>query len=243
MRIDKVLEEKGFGSRKTVKRLFQRRLVEVDGVTLSDGSFNVDTRIHQITVNGQPVANYTHTYLVMNKPSGVVTAVTDASRQTVLDLLHPEDRVPGLYPVGRLDRDTEGLLFLTDNGQLGYQLLLPDKKVTKTYEAVVNEEVTEADVAAFANGITFIGGETCQPAVLTIIEAAPGRSRVQLEIQEGKFHQVKKMFLAQGKKVMYLKRIAMGPLTLDEMLAPGEYRPCTDAELIKLKPYFRYKEN
>lgn len=242
MRIDKVLEEKGFGSRKTVKRLFQRQLVRVDGQFLTDGSYNVDDRIHEVEVAGKRITGFTHTYLILNKPDGVVSAVKDQKRQTVLDLLEPQDKVPGLFPVGRLDRDTEGLLLLTDNGQLSYQLLLPDKGVTKMYQAIVNEKMTEEDVTAFAAGIAFIGGEVCQPANLTILAAETGRSRVELEIQEGKYHQVKKMFLARGAKVVYLKRIRMGPIKLDEELNTGTYRPLTDEELLLLKPYFRYKE-
>lgn len=242
MRIDKVLEEKGFGSRKTVKRLFQRKIVTVDGQIIEDGSYNVDSRLHRVLIDGQAITNFTHAYFMLNKPNGAVTAVKDRKWQTVIDLLEPTDVTAELYPVGRLDRDTEGLMLLTDNGQLGYQLLLPEKNVTKTYEAIINEKVTQEDIVAFARGIEFIGGEVCKLAKLTILTSAEKESHVRLEIQEGKFHQVKKMFLATGKKVIGLKRIAMGPLELDETLAPGEYRPLTDAELLSLKPYFTYKE-
>ena len=242
MRIDKVLEAQGFGSRKTVKRLFQRRLVTVDGRIIVDGSFNIDTQLHKVLVGDKEIAPYMHTYLMFNKPNGVVSAVIDETRTTILDLVAEEDRVPGLYPVGRLDRDTEGLLLLTDNGQLGYQLLQPKKKVTKIYEAIVNEKITEADVVAFSKGIEFIGGETCQPARLDILAAKEGRSHTRLEIQEGKFHQVKKMFLARGMKVTYLKRIKMGPLELDEQLGVGVYRKLTNDELQLLKPYFTYNK-
>lgn len=242
MRIDKVLEEKGFGSRKTVKRLFQRKIVTVDDQIIEDGSYNVDSRLHRVLIDGQAITNFTHAYFMLNKPNGAVTAVKDRKWQTVIDLLEPTDVTAELYPVGRLDRDTEGLMLLTDNGQLGYQLLLPEKNVTKTYEAIINEKVTQEDIVAFARGIEFIGGEVCKPAKLTILTAAEKESHVRLEIQEGKFHQVKKMFLATGKKVIGLKRIAMGPIELDETLAPGEYRPLTDAELLSLKPYFTYKE-
>lgn len=242
MRIDKVLEEKGFGSRKTVKRLFQRKIVTVDDQIIEDGSYNVDSRLHRVLIDGQAITNFTHAYFMLNKPNGAVTAVKDRKWQTVIDLLEPTDVTAELYPVGRLDRDTEGLMLLTDNGQLGYQLLLPEKNVTKTYEAIINEKVTQEDIVAFARGIEFIGGEVCKPAKLTILTAAEKESHVRLEIQEGKFHQVKKMFLATGKKVIGLKRIAMGPIELDETLAPGEYRPLTDAELLSLKPHFTYKE-
>lgn len=238
MRIDKLLEEKGFGSRKTVKRLFQRKAVLVDGEAITNGSFNVEERLHQVTVRGESVKGFTHRYWLLNKPNGVVTALTDSSCKTVLDLIKEEDKTEGLYPVGRLDRDTEGLLLLTDNGQLGYQLLIPNKKVPKTYEVTTKEPLENTDVAAFAAGIVFIGGEVCKPAHLEILDT----HRARLTISEGKFHQVKKMFLSVGKKVMHLKRVAMGPITLDESLKLGSYRALMDAELQLLKPYFTYKE-
>lgn len=238
MRIDKILEEKGFGSRKTVKRLIQRKVVLVDGEAVTNGSFNVEGRLHQVTVQGAPISGFPHQYVMLNKPAGVVTALTDTTCETVLDLISDRDKTEGLYPVGRLDRDTEGLLLLTDNGQLGYQLLIPDKKVSKVYEVTTKEPLETTDIAAFAAGIIFIGGETCKPAQLEIVDA----HRARLSLSEGKFHQVKKMFLAVGKKVIHLKRIAMGPLELDEALPPGSYRSLTQQELQLLKPYFTYKE-
>lgn len=236
-----MLEKNAFGSRGTIKRLFQKRIVKVNDEVIRDGSYNVDSRLHHITVSGKTIKGADHTYYLMNKPSGTVTACTDAKNKTVIDMIHLEDRTAGLYPVGRLDGDTEGLLLITDNGPLGYQLLLPDKHVSKIYEAVVNERVTHRDVDAFAMGIEFIGGIICKPAQLIILSASEKESRIRLTIQEGKFHQVKKMFLAVGKKVTYLKRIAMGPLELEETLAPGEYRTLTDRELESLKPYFYYR--
>lgn len=238
MRIDKILEEKGFGSRKTVKRLIQRKVVLVDGEAVTNGSFNVEERLHQLTVEGVPISGFSHQYVMLNKPAGVVTALTDTTCETVLDLIIDRDKTEGLYPVGRLDRDTEGLLLLTDNGPLGYQLLIPDKKVSKVYEVTTKESLETTDIAAFAAGIIFIGGETCKPAQLEIVDA----HRARLSLSEGKFHQVKKMFLAVGKKVIHLKRIAMGPLELDEALPPGSYRSLTQQELQLLKPYFTYKE-
>ncbi|UJF16645.1 16S rRNA pseudouridine(516) synthase [Jeotgalibaca sp. MA1X17-3] len=239
MRIDKLLEKEGFGSRKTVKRLFQKKLVKVDGQVVVEGSSNVDSSTHHITVMDQIVNGADHVYYLMNKPKGTVTARTDAKKKTVMDLIQNQDQTPNLYPVGRLDRDTEGLLLITDNGPLGYQLLLPDKQVSKTYEAIINEQVTQADVEHFKKGIVFIGGVVCKPAQLIILSASETESQVQLTIQEGKFHQVKKMFLAVGKKVIYLKRITMGPLHLEETLAPGEYRELNREELERLKEYFR----
>jgi 16S rRNA pseudouridine516 synthase len=190
-------------------------------------------------ISGKTLTNRTNVYYMLHKPAGVVTAVSDEGNRTVIDLIDPSDRRPGLYPVGRLDKDTEGLLLITDNGQLGYQLLLPHKKVMKRYEVVVNERVTTADQEAFAEGIVFHGGTTCKPARLTILSHGDDESRVLLDISEGKFHQVKKMFLSVGKKVTYLKRLTMGPIELDESIPPGSYRPLNEAELEQLKPYFR----
>ena len=242
MRVDKVLEERQIGSRKTVKRLIQQKRVKVDGIAITNGSFNVEQAIHQLTVDDDLIAIPPHRYFMLHKPNGVVTAKTDANCQTIFDLIADDDQNDQLYPVGRLDRDTEGLLLITDNGQLGYQLLLPDKKVEKVYEATINDIVTEADITAFAEGIVFIGGEKCLPAKLEILSDHGIHSQVRVTIQEGKFHQVKKMFLSVGKKVIHLKRIAMGPLELDESLPLGSYRFLTQQELQLLKPYFTYKE-
>lgn len=242
MRLDKVLEEQKIGSRKAVRRLFQRGLVKVNGVSVTVEGMNVEPAFHQIEVAGKVLTFSGHTYLMMNKPQGAVTAVKDRAHTTVIDLIHEKDRSAKLYPVGRLDRDTEGLLLITDNGQLGYELMQPSKKVTKRYEVVVNEALGSADRERFQEGITFIGGEQCQPAELTILSSSPNESRAYLDITEGKFHQVKKMFLSVGKKVIYLKRVSMGPLVLTPELKAGEYRSLTSDELKQLAPYFEKRE-
>lgn len=236
MRLDKLIETEWKTSRKQMKRLFLMGKVRVDGEIVYQENKNVDSLIHRIEVNGQ-VLQTTDTYYLLNKPQGVVTANRD-KLPTVFDLLAPENQRDDLAAVGRLDRDTEGLLLLTSNGQLGYDLLQPKKKVNKVYEARINAEVTASDVQAFAQGITFHGGEQCQPAKLEILTSAPTESTVRLTIREGKFHQVKKMFLATGKKVIFLKRVAVGPLQLGS-LPTGNYRALTQAELLSLKPYFR----
>jgi len=239
MRLDKLLFETGFGSRRTVKRLIKSKQIKVNGQTIAVDNLNVDPELQEVTVSGTRIHYQPHVYFMLHKPAGVVSAVFDASNQTVIDLIDPSQRVPGLFPVGRLDKDTEGLLLLTNNGQLGYQLLIPKKEVTKCYEAVVNERVTSEDLAAFAAGIVFDGGIKCKPAKLTILSNSATESRVLLEISEGKFHQVKKMFLSVGKKVVYLKRLSMGPLQLDETLPIGSYRALHVDELTALKPYFK----
>lgn len=238
MRLDKLLEAAKVGSRKEVKRLLVSRHVKVDGGVVQSGAYNVDPVLQRVTLKEQLVQGPAHVYYMLNKPQGAVSAVSDKQHQTVVDLIAASDQRPGLFPVGRLDRDTEGLLLLTDNGKLAHQLLVPLKGVVKQYEAVVNERVTASDIKAFQAGITFHGGVTCQPADLQIITATESESRVLVSITEGKFHQVKKMFLSVGKKVTYLKRVTMGNLCLDEELKPGDYRPLTSEELQLLQRYF-----
>ncbi|WP_321388551.1 16S rRNA pseudouridine(516) synthase [uncultured Enterococcus sp.] len=241
MRLDKVLEQQQVGSRKAVRRLFQRGLVCVNNQIVREEGFNVEPALHTVVVAGKQLDFTGHAYFMLNKPQGVVTAVKDSEHTTVIDLIRAEERTPKLYPVGRLDRDTEGLLLITDNGQLGYELMHPEKKVVKRYEVVVNGALDEVDYQRFAEGITFIGGEQCQEAELTILTSSPEESHAYLDIKEGKFHQVKKMFLSVGKKVVFLKRLSMGPLSLTTELAPGMYRRLNASELKLLMPYFETK--
>lgn len=238
MRLDKLIEGQLHTSRKEMKRLFLSKKVWIDDQLELNPQRNVDSRLHKIEVAGQSLQTK-HVYYLLNKPQGVVTATKDAQFQTATELVAKWERPADLYPVGRLDRDTTGLLLLTDNGQLGYTLLQPGSKVEKTYLATVNAAVTPEDVIAFAQGIVFHGGVVCQPAKLEILSAGVDESHVRLTIQEGKFHQVKKMFLACGKKVTALARVAMGPLHLPQELSLGEYRGLTESELQQLKKYFR----
>lgn len=238
MRLDKIIEENLKTTRKEMKRLFLMKKVLIDDKVEMNPQRNVDSKLHKIQVDGQKLQT-NHVYYLLNKPSGVVTAKKDTKFQTATELVKESERPEALYPVGRLDRDTTGLLLLTDNGQLGYDLLQPESKVTKTYRVIVNEAVTMEDVEAFKTGIVFHGGVRCQPARLSIVSSTSRHSEVLLTIKEGKFHQVKKMFLACGKKVIALTRVSMGPLVLPEDLAEGEYRALTIAELQQLKTYFR----
>lgn len=238
MRLEKLIETTQQANRKQIKRLLLSKQVTVDGKIEFNGSRNVDSLLHHIEIAGEQVVTHHH-YFLLNKPRGAVTAHTDKNHPTVVQLVDYDHHFPDLFPVGRLDRDTTGLLLLTDNGQLGYELLQPQKKVSKLYEAVVNEKVTAADVAAFAAGILFDGGELCRPAQLEIVKIAGGYSTVRLTIQEGKFHQVKKMFLARGKKVVALKRLAMGDLMLPADLAAGDYRALTHDQLALFRDYFK----
>lgn len=235
MRIDKLLANIGFGSRKDVKKMLKTGVVIADGVVIKDAKTHVDPNTQQITVNGEVVEYKEFVYLLMNKPAGYLSATEDEHQETVLDILQPEDAALKPFPVGRLDKDTEGLLLLTNDGHLSHQLLSPKKHVPKTYFANILGEVTEADGEAFSKGVELDDGYVTKPAILNILKSGP-QSEIELTITEGKFHQVKRMFEAVEKKVVYLKRISMGPITLDEEeLKLGEYRELTEEELEELR--------
>ncbi|KLN92625.1 16S rRNA pseudouridine(516) synthase [Enterococcus cecorum] len=236
MRLGTLIMEQLQLSRKMMKRTFLRGVVKVDGQVEYDEARNVDSQIHHIEVAGQTL-HTTEVYYLLHKPSGVVTANKDATYQTVFDCLKPKDRREDLCFVGRLDRYTQGLILLTSNGQLAYDLLQPSKKVSKVYEAYLKEPAEMKDIESFKQGIRFIDDTVCLPAKLTILSDSP--HHVLVEIHEGKFHQVKKMFLAVGKKVKKLKRISFGPLQLPSDLPIGDYRKLTREEIISLKEYFR----
>lgn len=235
MRLDKLLANMGFGTRSEVKRAVKQGRVTVNGAVVKDFGMTLDPESSDVRFDGEAVVYRETIYVMLNKPQGVVSATEDARDRTVIDLLDPEDRILQPFPVGRLDKDTEGLLLLTNDGKLAHELLSPRKHVPKTYEALVRGDVDAEDQAAFKQGVTLEDGYETMPAELTIgdKEARPEgiHSRILLTIREGKFHQVKRMFEAVGKQVVYLKRVSMGPLRLDETLKLGEYRPLTEAEL------------
>ncbi|EKZ0264267.1 rRNA pseudouridine synthase [Listeria monocytogenes] len=231
MRLDKLLSHTGFGSRKEVKPLLKSGAVVVNGTIQKDSKTQVNPDKDQITVHGTPVVYQEFVYFMLHKPQNVVSATEDNVSETVIDLLAQEDTLTDPFPVGRLDKDTEGLLIITNDGTLAHNLLSPKKHIDKTYYAKIDGDVTAADVEAFAAGIELDDGYTCKPASLEIITP----NEINVTIQEGKFHQVKRMFVARGKTVSYLKRISMGNLQLDESLELGEYRPLTEAELAILQ--------
>jgi 16S rRNA pseudouridine516 synthase len=231
-----MLANLGYGSRKEVKQLLKSGAVKVDDVVVKDPKQHVDTNKQSVTLNGEVIEYKEFIYLMMNKPQGVLSATEDSAQETVIDLLELEDQVYEPFPVGRLDKDTEGLLLITNDGQLAHRLLSPKKHVPKTYFAVIDSEVTDEDVKAFAEGVTLDDGYETKPGELKILKSGI-RSDIELTITEGKFHQVKRMFEAVGKKVVYLKRISMGPLPLDETLELGEYRELTDDEIEMLRNY------
>lgn len=230
MRIDKMLANLGFGSRKEVKKLLKDGAVKVNDAIIKDAKQHVNPEKDTVTLNGEMIEYKEFIYLMMNKPPGVISATEDQYDQTVIDLLQVEDVVYEPFPVGRLDKDTEGLLLITNDGQLAHRLLSPKKHVPKTYFAVIDQEVTEEDVLAFRKGVILDDGYETKPGILNILKSGI-HSDIELTITEGKFHQVKRMFEAVGKKVVYLKRISMGPLKLDESLELGEYRELTEEEI------------
>lgn len=236
MRLDKFLSHTGFGSRKEVKELLKKKRVSVNDVLAKDGKVNVNQGKDRVKVDGTDVFYQEFVYYMMNKPQGVLSATEDNHQRTVIDLIAPEDNIWSVFPVGRLDKDTTGLLVLTNDGELAHQLLSPKKKVTKLYEAKVAGLMTEADIETFSEGITLKSGETCLPATLKIIsrDDVKEQSIIHLEIMEGKFHQVKRMVEAVGKKVVELERLKMGSLGLDQDLKRGKYRPLTKLELDEL---------
>lgn len=236
MRIDKLLANLGYGSRKEVKGLLKSGAVKINDVVVKDAKQHVDPNMETVTLNGEVLEYKEFIYLMMNKPQGVLSATEDHRDETVIDLLELDDQVYEPFPVGRLDKDTEGLLLITNDGQLAHRLLSPKKHVPKTYFAVIDQEVTEADIIAFKKGVTLDDGYVTKPGELKILKSGI-RSDIELTITEGKFHQVKRMFEAVGKKVIFLKRLTMGSLALDESLELGEYRELTDEEIELLKTY------
>lgn len=196
---------------------------------------NIDPEKCKIKVDGEEINYRKFIYLIMNKPSGVVSATFDNYDETVIDLLEPEYQVFKPFPVGRLDKDTVGLLLITNDGELNHRLISPKWHVDKVYYAEINKQVDEKDINAFEKGIILDDGYKCLPGKLEIKKADENGSEVYVTIQEGKYHQVKRMFEALNKKVIYLKRIKFGSLDLDENLEEGKYRELTEDELNKLK--------
>ena len=232
LRLDKILADTGRWSRKEARELIRRGCVTVDGEAALSAEKRYDAEQISLVVNGEPIRHETYSYIMMNKPAGVISATNDRRQKTVLDLLSPELQKRGLFPVGRLDRDTTGLLLLTNHGELAHRLLSPAYHVEKVYLAHTQGAVDAEDCAAFARGMLLADGERCLPAQLIRIDGEPDRCLVTL--REGKYHQVKRMLAARGKPVLSLKRLSMGSLTLDEGLEPGAYRALTADETEKL---------
>ena len=230
-RIDKLLASTGRWSRQEAKALIKAGRVLVDGIPAGRGEQKADPSVSRILVDGADLGWQAHTYVMLNKPAGVLTATEDQRQKTVLDLLPEDLRRRGLFPVGRLDKDTEGLLLLTDDGELAHRLLSPKKHVDKVYYARLDQPLAPADCAAFAEGVVLADGARCRPALLQLL--GDGREAL-ITLWEGKFHQVKRMTASRGAAVVYLKRLSMGPLALDKALTPGSFRYLTADEVAKI---------
>jgi len=233
MRLDKFLCDNNIGTRSQVKEYIKKGQVTVNDQIIKKPETKVNEETDTVVCQGQPIHYRKYVYYMLNKPEGVVSATNDNTAPTVVSLLTvPEQK--DLFPVGRLDKDTEGLLLLTDNGPLGHALLSPKRHVDKVYLAYVDGVVDQSDVEALARGMVLGDGLHCLPAGLEPLE--DGRACL-VTLREGKYHQVKRMMAARGKPVTYLKRLSMGPLRLDKGLAPGEWRPLTWEEVLALSRF------
>lgn len=233
-RLDKIIASTGKFSRREVKALVRQGLVLVDGRLATSAEEKVDPGMAEFVVNGESLTYRQYTWVMLNKPAGYLSATEDGWGKTVLDLLPEELRRQNLFPVGRLDKDTEGLLLLTNEGGLAHDLLSPRHHVDKVYYTRVTGRLTEEDCRAFAAGMVLDDGLVCQRAGLEIL-AAGEESEAYVTLREGKFHQVKRMLAQRGKPVQYLERVRMGNLTLDPELARGSYRFLTDDEINGLR--------
>jgi len=229
-RLDKILSNLGYGSRKDVGIIIRKGMVLLDGKIVKDCSCQVNPINSIIIIEGKQLNYRKHIYIMMNKPQGVISATYDGRHKTVINLLSEEFANIDLFPAGRLDIDTEGFILLTNDGDFAHEILSPKKHVPKTYFAKVNGLVGDKDTEKFKDGIVIDDGYKCLSAELKVLKSGEV-SEIELTIFEGKFHQVKRMFEALGKEVVYLKRIAMGGLKLDEKLELGQCREITDEEL------------
>lgn len=227
-RLDKFLSNQMNISRADAKELIKKRLVTVNGGTAKLFDIKIDPSADKVSAQGRTVTYREHIYIMLNKPAGVVCATRDRLSETVLELIPPELRRDGLFPAGRLDKDTVGFVLITDDGGFAHDILSPKKHVDKKYFAVLEKNITEKDIELLKSGITIDGGEKCLPAEA---EAAGKQNEIFLTLREGKYHQVKRMAEALGNKVLYLKRVSIGGLPLDESLREGECREITMEEL------------
>ena len=233
-RLDKIIASTGRWSRREVKNLVRQGRVLVDGVPARSAEEKADPEAVEIAVNGEVLTYRRYTWVMLNKPAGYLSATEDGRGPTVLDLLPQELKKQNLFPVGRLDKDTEGLLLLTNEGGLAHELLSPKHHVDKVYYTRVAGRLTEEDCRAFAAGLLLDDGLQCMPAGLKILRAGE-ESEAHVTLREGKFHQVKRMLAYLGKPVQYLERISMGNMTLDPELPRGKYRFLTPEEIESLR--------
>ncbi|MCL2461212.1 MAG: 16S rRNA pseudouridine(516) synthase [Defluviitaleaceae bacterium] len=235
IRLDKYLADAGEGSRSQARALIRGGAIRVNGAVVSDEGYKLSPG-SEVTLSGRPVVYKKWIYLMLNKPPGVISASEGEKRSgdmTVIDLLEARYRNKGLFPVGRLDKDTTGLLLITNDGAFAHNTLSPKRHVEKVYEAEVDGILGGADIAAFRGGIVLENGEKCQPARLEILSARQAR----ITLNEGKYHQIKRMFEAAGKRVTALKRVSFGAIALDGSLAEGEARELNEKEMEWVSEY------
>ena len=230
MRVDKLLSNVGVASRAELKKYCKQGLISVNGKVINNPGVQVDSENDDVRFNGEKIVYREFVYIMLNKPDGYISATYDKYDPIVLDLIDQSYLVFEPFPVGRLDKDTEGLLVITNDGQLAHRVLSPKKHVPKTYYAKIQGKVTEEDILAFEKGVILDDGYETMPSQLKILKS-DDMSEIELTIHEGKFHQVKRMFESVGKKVVYLKRLSLGKLKLDESLGLGEYRELTEEEV------------
>ncbi len=232
-RVDKILASRTDFSRKDAKKLIAQGRVRLNGRLVCAPDEKVDLEADVLQLDGKSLLLQKHLYLMMNKPAGVLSAARDPKQPTVLDLLGEEYRRTGLFPAGRLDKDTEGFVLITDDGEFAHRILSPKRHVPKTYHARIDGPVTDQMVRAFADGVALEDGTLCKPAQLCVLE--DGREPLcQVVLTQGMYHQVKRMFLSCGRRVLWLKRTAIGALPLDKTLGPGQVRKITDKEILLL---------
>ncbi|MCF1685312.1 rRNA pseudouridine synthase [Tetragenococcus halophilus] len=233
MRLDKYLANMDVGSRKEVKQLIKKKRVAVNGKTEVSDKFQVNENEDRVTLDEEEIVYQKYFYYILNKPADVISATVDDFELTVLDIFSDQDFRSDLFPVGRLDKDTKGLLVITNDGALSHRLLSPKKHVEKEYIAEVKGVMTPRDIQRFAGGLKIDSDELCLPAELTIeqVDEENEESTIRLVLYEGKYHQVKRMVHAVGKEVIHLKRIRMGALYLDDQLETGDYRELTEEEI------------
>lgn len=230
MRLDKYLADMGIASRKELKQIIRSGRVKINGRAVTVPETKLDPDSDSVSLDGEALGYAKFHYYIMDKPAGVVTATEDKKQNTVLDLVSPEMRRMGLFPVGRLDKDTSGMLLLTDDGDFAHRVISPKSEVNKLYYAKVDGTPDENDVKAFREGIELRDGFKCLPAGLEII--APGE--VLVTVMEGKYHQVKRMLASRGTPVLELRRLSIGKVRLPDNLGPGGYRELSEQELLDI---------
>ena len=232
-RLDKLIASQGKLSRSDVKKMVKGGRVAVDGAVVKSADIKVDADKSVISVDGKALNYKKNIYIMLNKPQGVISASNDKTQKTVVDLVPPELYRDGLFPAGRLDGDTVGFVLITDDGDFAHRILSPKNHIMKTYHATLRSPLTEEDISAFKNGIELSDGTLCLEAEVRMLEKTD-EPIAEVKICEGKYHQVKRMFAALGNKVLYLKRVRMGGLDLDESLEEGQCREITAEELLLL---------